>query len=406
MSSPYRITRAAQGTDCSVVYDLNMDDVTIDGVTYRADYNALSVPTGVVNADGGVALGQMVSGEDLASYAVLQLDRDAYTFRLAGVVGQAGFSTDKRLCYATFCGWNVQVDGQFVGEDGALLPVGDTEGAKKLVAAASTLDLSAYAGKTVRLVAAWDYERTGEGHTESSYVNFYVSLAALPEGTAEFDPSFEEEKFTDSLYLADCGVRASDVSKMPEANKGDVWQTETPSRYEHRAVIGDVSGSTVSLAEVGDRVRDELSAGFTRTAADGTTYTFQTDFPGDEQVLAQIRSLVESGAQTITLNGRTVGVADLTSANFTIKWYVFKTSRTDGWHVDGVLIAKTSSVKVAKTFVGSSAAIEPARRTARRRTRQPTPAARSFPRTRTTPRRTCPRASWATRASAAPTTGP
>ena len=357
VSSSYRITRAAQGADCSVVYDLNMGDVTIDGVTYRADYNAFSVPTGVVDADGDVVLGQMVPGEGLMSYAVLQLDRDAYTFRLAGVVGQADFSADKRLCRAVFCGWNVQVDGQFVGEDGTLLPVGDTEGAKKLVAAASTLDLSAYAGKTVHLVAAWDYERTGEGHTESSYVNFYVSLAALPEGTAEFDPSFEEEKFTDSLYLADCGVRASDVSKMPEENKGDVWETKA-SRYEHRAVIGDISGNTVPLAKAGDRVRNELTAGFTRTAADGTTYAFQMDFPGDEQVLAQIRSLVESGAQTITLNGRTVGVADLTSDNFTIEWYVFKTSKTDGWHVDGVLIAKTSSVKVTKTFAGSSAAIE------------------------------------------------
>ena len=77
-----------------------------------------------------------------------------------------------------------------------------------------------------------------------------------------------------------------------------------------------------------------LTQGYSREGNDDKQYTFKLNFPSDEEVLRHIRSLVSGGNHTLTLNDKTILVEDLTSANFTIKWYVFKVDETDGWHVD------------------------------------------------------------------------
>ena len=76
-------------------------------------------------------------------------------------------------------------------------------------------------------------------------------------------------------------------------------------------------------------------------------------FPSDEAILAQLRA----SGQTITLDGVAIPKEKLTSDNFTIRWAVLKYDGTDGWHIDGVLVAKTARFTVTKTFVGDSEAI-------------------------------------------------
>ena len=71
--------------------------------------------------------------------------------------------------------------------------------------------------------------------------------------------------------------------------------------------------------------------------------------------------MVEDGTGHIQLNGKDVAASDLTDTKFTIKWHVFKYDKTDGWHIDGVLVAKTGNMRITKTFAGNPDAIEAAK---------------------------------------------
>lgn len=76
-------------------------------------------------------------------------------------------------------------------------------------------------------------------------------------------------------------------------------------------------------------------------------------FPSDEAVLARLRANNEE----ITLGGVAIPKEKLTSDHFTIRWAVLKYDGSDGWHIDGILVAKTARFTVTKTFVGDSEAI-------------------------------------------------
>lgn len=76
--------------------------------------------------------------------------------------------------------------------------------------------------------------------------------------------------------------------------------------------------------------------------------------PTDEEVLRTIR---ESGAH-ITMDGVTLSSDILTPDNFSVRWYVVKYDNSDGWHIDGVLVARAGKFVVTKTFIGDEEAIE------------------------------------------------
>lgn len=76
-------------------------------------------------------------------------------------------------------------------------------------------------------------------------------------------------------------------------------------------------------------------------------------FPSDEAILAQLRA----DGETITMDGTVIPKEKLTAENFTIRWAVLKYDGSDGWHIDGVLVAKTARFTVTKTFVGDSEAV-------------------------------------------------
>ena len=78
------------------------------------------------------------------------------------------------------------------------------------------------------------------------------------------------------------------------------------------------------------------------------------EFPSDEKILAGLRK----AGTTFQLDGTTIEPQDLTTDNFTIRWYVLKYEVSDGWHIDGVLVAKHGRLVVTKTFAGDSEAIE------------------------------------------------
>lgn len=81
--------------------------------------------------------------------------------------------------------------------------------------------------------------------------------------------------------------------------------------------------------------------------------------PSDEQALAGVRAWVNAdSSHKVTIDGESIAASDITSANFTVRWYVLKNEKSDGWHVDGILVAKKAQMVVAKTFEGDSEAID------------------------------------------------
>lgn len=76
-------------------------------------------------------------------------------------------------------------------------------------------------------------------------------------------------------------------------------------------------------------------------------------FPSDENVLANLRANYDP-KDPIKVDGRVIPKEDITSANLTVRWYSTKYQKSDGWHVDGILVVKAGKVVVKKTISGSA----------------------------------------------------
>ena len=235
----------------------------------------------------------------------------------------------KYLGTATFLGWQVE-------NTNILLQPGDKH------------KLRDHNG-SLTLKAQWETKEGGVQYDplQSSIVNFYVSLTAIPEGGTSWTGSITSSSFTGSVFSSDCGVTGR------QAIDRRLYEKISDSQY---FVLGDTSG--VDLGETHDDIVSKLTQGYSREGNDGKQYTFRLSFPSDEEILRHIRSLVSGGDHTLTLNGKTILAEDLTSANFTIKWYVFKVDETDGWHVDGILVANTGTMQISKTFSGDQDVVQ------------------------------------------------
>lgn len=243
------------------------------------------------------------------------------------------YNYDRYLGEATFLGWAVNGNPNDLIQPGKTYTIPqDSEG--------------------VTLEAQWSTRVGGESHTtQSSMVNFFVALTAVPEGAVGWAASTEINFFTDSVYTADCHVLGAEVISQ------ELYQSTITLEHggEQYVVLGATNNA--NLLDTHNELVKKLTAGMTREGRDGRKYTFQMNFPTDEEVLRQIRHMVESDT-TITVNGKAVTAAELTADRFAVRWHVFKVDTSDGWHVDGVLVAKTGSLTVTKTFAGDREAIE------------------------------------------------
>lgn len=91
--------------------------------------------------------------------------------------------------------------------------------------------------------------------------------------------------------------------------------------------------------------------GMTKTPVQGATLE---DLPGDETVFAYLRA----NKIEMKINGQVVDNEKLNTTYFGIRWNTVKYESSDGWHIDGVLVAKRTRFIVTKTFAGDAAAID------------------------------------------------
>ena len=299
ISQPYTISPMIPDGKAVVAYDVNLLGTPSD-----EEYG-----TPLVNGE----LTYFDTVDAIADYTVLAPSITSYFY-----------TSGKYLGEATFLGWAVNGDTTNLLQPGAVL------------------DLTQYNGQKVTLTAQWEPDFGAAAN--SSMVNFFVALNAVSEGTTAWTGNVDQSKFTSSVYTSDCGVTGYQVIENNLYEDTDpINQHET-----HYFVLGTTSGD--NLAGRDGEIR-KLASGVT---IDGVP--FQCSFPSTETVLRNVRAMVDAGTE-ITINGRKITSEELTTTNFTIMWYVFKVSNADGWHIDGILVAKTAQLKVSKTFAGDDKAI-------------------------------------------------
>lgn len=184
---------------------------------------------------------------------------------------------------------------------------------------------------TVTFTAVWTpFEQNTSGSQLVSTANFYVCYdceVASNLGSG-YNPPTAQSHFTKSLFAA----RVFGTSSVQPDSNGDFDAISAPAGED-------------TAADVDKSVRALMS-----TSASGLTLE---SFPSDETVLSALRA----GNEPVHIGGTRIDHEYLTSDHFTIRWYVFKYEHSDGYHVDGVLVAKAARLVVTKTFTGSTEVI-------------------------------------------------
>ena len=240
---------------------------------------------------------------------------DSYTLRTPDEetlkAGESDNTIQDKIFFYHFTGWRVKGSGVF-------FPAGTL---------VSVLDLAAQESNDVlELEAVWT---PFDAREKISTVNFYVCLACeimdSRESGVQGNPT---ENFTQSLFSA------------------KVLGTDTNTKVQDLYAPVTSEGSTNAYA-----VDTELRALTQTPCDDGITLSA---FPSDEEVFAVIRE----GGYSITIDGKQIPAQELTTEYFKVRWYVLKYHKSDGWHIDGVLVAKQAKLRVTKSFLGDAEAIE------------------------------------------------
>lgn len=193
------------------------------------------------------------------------------------------------------------------------------------------------AGDTLSVKELKSYEVNGEITLKATWTglntngriascNFYVNrYCEIADNLSNGFSAAPEQDFTKSLYTA--GV---DEDNNLSLDKN-----------------GDLGILAPATEESGAYETDTALRSMVKTPYQGITFE---SFPSDEQVLENIRS----NSNPIKVGDRVVTKDQLTTDNFKVRWYSFKFVHSDGWHVDGILVAKEGKLVVTKTFTGSA----------------------------------------------------
>lgn len=187
---------------------------------------------------------------------------------------------------------------------------------------------------TVTFTAEWTpFEKNAGNYDLVATVNFYVCYDCEIAGKFDkgYTPPIGTKDFTNSVFA----TRVFGTSSATSNSSTDF------------NVISPPDGNTGNTpADVDGRIRT-----LKITGAEGLSLM---EFPTDETVLKALRD----GNEEVHVNKVKIDHKYLTSDHFTIRWYVFKYEHSDGYHIDGVLVAKEARLVVTKTFTGSVGVIE------------------------------------------------
>ena len=241
------------------------------------------------------------------SHTLLAPDIDRIAVKITG-------ANDHTMFYS-FAGWKV------ASAAGApVLPAGTVLTAEKL---------SEYADGTgtVALQAVWSgVDSQGRPNT----VHFFLHKNGELKGSVEDGVKPESQKdYTPVIY----GTRMMNAGNIPTTYTGGTPLVARPNADD------DAYQTNTTIR------------GMTKIPVKGATLE---DLPGDETVFAYLRA----NKIEMKINGQVVDNEKLNTTYFGIRWNTVKYESSDGWHIDGVLVAKRTRFFVTKTFAGDAAAIE------------------------------------------------
>lgn len=188
--------------------------------------------------------------------------------------------------------------------------------------------LNDYAGSdgVIRLQAVWSgVDSQGRPNT----VHFFLHKNGELKGSVEDGVKPESpDDYTPAIY----STRMMNAGEIPVTYTGGTPLVARPN------------------ADADAYQTDITIRGMTKRPVKGATLE---DLPGDETVFAYLRA----NHIQMQINGQVVENEKLNTTYFGIRWNTVKYESSDGWHIDGVLVAKRSRFIVTKTFAGDAAAI-------------------------------------------------
>lgn len=298
----------ALGDDYRIVYNAELTKV---------DINGFSASNQTISKNGTINNGQSeysVLTPKSTEYTVLAVDNDRAEVLVA----------NPKTCpiFYTFKYWKIN-NTEYTVFPGTKL---------------STDELAKYAAgsDTITLTAVWSpFEKTINGDNAINTVNFYVSYDCeiLSNNGLEKVPT-DQSHYTPSIFATRVNGTLSDTS----ANVNSAFD-----------IIKDSDGTSETTEQA--MARDEKIRNLMWTPVSGLTLA---EFPMDDAVLNQLREGVKAGKYNIKLGSTNIEAQYLTPDHFTIRWFAFKYEHSDGYHIDGVLVAKAARLVVTKTFTGSA----------------------------------------------------
>ena len=217
--------------------------------------------------------------------------------------------------FYSFAGWKV-----VSAADSPVLPAGTVLTAE---------DLNRYAGSdgVIRLQAVWSGV---DSQNRPNTVHFFLHKNGELKGSVEDGVQSESQSdYTPVIY----STRMMNAGKIPVTYTGGTPLVARPNADD------DAYQTNTTIR------------GMTTTPVQGATLE---DLPGDETVFAYLRA----NQIEMKINGQVVDNDKLNTTYFGIRWNTVKYESSDGWHIDGVLVAKRTRFIVTKTFAGDAAAID------------------------------------------------
>lgn len=215
----------------------------------------------------------------------------------------------------------------------------------------------------LKLTAQWK-----ESTSSEQVVNFFVNRTCQPidfAGESNISGGDDNpDNFTASVWVTSTNINGRVVDtywRNKFSNESSKYILNATDRTETEAIDKAIRSMTAG----GYDTSSALSYGSWSRGYTGEKNITLDTFPSDEIVLREVRDWLNSApGNTLSLGNTTFSQADenidlINARYFTIRWnkVMYSGYGGDGWHIDGVLVAKQSKTVIKKTFEGDADAI-------------------------------------------------
>lgn len=327
-------------TEASIFYDLNAPSGTnwIDTPSLSATHQTLTADgTGLLSVQGSNAVGSFVY-DTLSAKAHTEVTNYYNTYNTN--LGDA-LTADNYLAPGAewrFQGWKATVDGvdylfpedaaATLGSDGYIHIV-DVNGTEQLLPPNTTL--------------------TGQWKKISEVIMFFVNFGDTMLETEDNQPivGYGSNYYTGVVATAHIynpttispGRNADDTKDTILRSNDALIQAEIAAQYDP-----SVTSTQIVIDAIAEFNADTKQFEFSTVSNFNQVQL--------EAAVSEYLQKNENNSTQIKIDNAYVDRSEITAENYKLYWYLQKAEANDGWHIDGVLVAKTQPMEIYKTFSG------------------------------------------------------